>query len=118
MVKILLCNFAYFLKIDFPEFLTLMSGCHNTNNDVTGLQESSDEKRAREREEELCDLFYLFDKDRSGSISADELSSVMYQFGGLTKAELDVMIGEADVDGDGQVISVYVCNIFHYNIIY
>lgn len=93
-----------------------MSGCHNTNTDGTEMQESQDEKRIREREEELCDMYYLFDKDRNGSISADELSNVMVQFGGLTKAELDVMIAQADNNGDGQVISFYVCNVLHYNV--
>ena len=82
-----------------------MSGCYGENKDETKVNEDEDAKKIREREEHMCDLFYLFDKDRSGSISAEELSSVMVKFGGVPKADLDVMIAEADLDGDGQVKS-------------
>ena len=85
----------------------LMCGGDQINkedNDVD--QEDNTEKRIREREEEICDLFYLFDTDRSGTISLDELSNVMVKFGGLSKSDIDVLLVEADVDGDGLVITV------------
>ena len=69
------------------------------------------EERIKQREEEVCDLFYVFDKDRSGEISLDELSRVMVQFGGLSKEEIDVMLLEADTDGDGMVNSFNVMQL-------
>ena len=66
------------------------------------------EKRIREREEHLCDMFMIFDKNKDGYISGEELSSVMMKFGGLDKTQLDIMIGEADSDGDGQVVKTYL----------
>ena len=46
----------------------------------------------------------MFDKDGNGSISAAELKFVMANLGEkLTDEEVDEMIKEADLDGDGQV---------------
>lgn len=46
----------------------------------------------------------LFDKDGNGFISAAELRHVMTNLGEkLTDEEVDEMIREADIDGDGQV---------------
>lgn len=46
----------------------------------------------------------VFDKDGNGFISAAELRHVMTNLGEkLTDEEVDEMIREADVDGDGQV---------------
>ena len=78
----------------------------NTNAD----DDSEKEKRVRQREEEICDLFYLFDRDRSGTISLDELAKVMVQFGGLSKDEIDVMLLQADIDGDGTVMHISLYN--------
>lgn len=48
--------------------------------------------------------FYVFDKDGDGKISAEELKHVMLNLGEkLTDEELDEMIKEADIDGDGEV---------------
>eukprot|EP00210_Caulerpa_lentillifera_P002209 g2123.t1 len=74
--------------IDFPEFLSLMAkkmkDCNN--------------------EDELKEAFKVFDKDGNGFISAAELRHVMTNLGEkLTDEEVDEMIREADVDGDGQV---------------
>eukprot|EP00899_Mesostigma_viride_P000053 jgi/Mesvir1/10048/Mv24223-RA.1 len=55
-------------------------------------------------EEELKEAFKVFDKDGNGFISAAELRHVMTNLGEkLTDEEVDEMIREADVDGDGQV---------------
>ena len=49
-------------------------------------------------------FFSVFDKDGNGYISAAELRHVMTNLGEkLTDEEVDEMIREADIDGDGQV---------------
>ena len=99
-------NFISFvmIQIDFPEFLMLMAGNRDTDDD--GSTDIDDKARlTREREEELCDMFMMFDQDRGGTISIEELSAVMVKFGGLDKDELTSMLSEADTDGDGQVLN-------------
>ncbi|KAH7818557.1 putative Calmodulin [Monocercomonoides exilis] len=74
--------------IDFPEFLVMMSK-QLSNADT---------------EEQLKEAFKVFDKDGNGFISADELRSVMASLGEkLTQQELEEMIKEADLNGDGQI---------------
>ena len=74
--------------IDFPEFLTMMS---KKMKDV-------------DSEEEIREAFRVFDKDGNGFISSAELRHVMTNLGEkLTDEEVDEMIREADIDGDGQV---------------
>ena len=49
-------------------------------------------------------VFRVFDKDGNGYISAAELRHVMTNLGEkLTDDEVDDMIREADLDGDGMV---------------
>uniref|UniRef100_A0A7N1A5M2 EF-hand domain-containing protein n=1 Tax=Kalanchoe fedtschenkoi TaxID=63787 RepID=A0A7N1A5M2_KALFE len=74
--------------IEFNEFLSLMA------------------KKIKETdaEDELKDAFKLFDKDENGYISATELRHVMINLGEkLSDEEVEQMIREADLDGDGQV---------------
>jgi calmodulin len=74
--------------IDFPEFLNLMAK----------------KMKDTDSEEELKEAFRVFDKDQNGFISAAELRHVMTNLGEkLTDEEVDEMIREADVDGDGQI---------------
>merc|ERR1711977_208946 len=74
--------------IDFPEFLSLMA---RKMKDV-------------DVEEELIEAFKVFDRDGNGFISHAELSHVMRNLGQqLTGEEVDEMIREADIDGDGQI---------------
>jgi calmodulin len=48
--------------------------------------------------------FAVFDKDGSGTISADELRQVMKSLGeDLTDREIDEMIAEADKDRNGTI---------------
>ena len=66
---------------------------------------------------ELRETFSMFDKDRNGSISTEELSQVRLHFSKKisldqvlkamgqqpTKMEVKDMIGEADTDGNGAI---------------
>nr|AAC68891.1 VU91C calmodulin [synthetic construct] len=75
-------------QIEFSEFLALMSR----------------QLKSNDSEQELLEAFRVFDKDGNGFISAAELRHVMTNLGEkLTDEEVDEMIREADVDGDGQV---------------
>jgi len=57
-----------------------------------------------DKEEHLKAAFRTFDQDGSGKISASELRHVMYSLGEkLTDSEINEMIREADIDGDGQI---------------
>ncbi|CAM6014038.1 unnamed protein product [Sphagnum balticum] len=74
--------------IDFSEFLDLMAR----------------KMKDADSDEELKEAFKVFDKDQNGFISAAELRHVMINLGEkLTDEEVNEMIREADVDGDGQV---------------
>eukprot|EP00434_Breviolum_minutum_P036116 symbB.v1.2.031988.t1/scaffold3776.1/size50502/3 len=55
-------------------------------------------------EEELIEAFKVFDRDRDGFISGGELRASMTNLGErLNDAEVDEMIKEADLDGDGLI---------------
>ncbi len=74
--------------IDFPEFLSLMAR----------------KMKDTDTEEELIEAFKVFDRDGNGLISAAELRHVMTNLGEkLTDEEVDEMIREADIDGDGHI---------------
>jgi len=55
-------------------------------------------------EQEMRNAFKVFDKDNSGTISADEIAQVMATFGqNLSEDELQFMIQEVDKNGDGTI---------------
>lgn len=88
MFSIFFCLIAGNGTIDFPEFLTMMAR----------------KMKDTDSEEEIREAFRVFDKDGNGFISAAELRHVMTNLGEkLTDEEVDEMIREADIDGDGQV---------------
>ena len=74
--------------IDFPDFLTLMA---RQMKDFDVL-------------EEIREACKVFDENSDGYISASGLKQVMTNLGEkLTDEEVDEMIREADIDGDGQI---------------
>eukprot|EP00826_Nyctotherus_ovalis_P037228 TRINITY_DN3382_c0_g4_i6.p1 TRINITY_DN3382_c0_g4~~TRINITY_DN3382_c0_g4_i6.p1 ORF type:complete len:127 (+),score=45.59 TRINITY_DN3382_c0_g4_i6:144-524(+) len=74
--------------IDFNEFLVLLSG---------NMKESDEA-------EELAEVFRVFDKDRDGQLSSEELRHVMLNLGEkLSDEEVDEMLKEADVNKDGSI---------------
>jgi calmodulin len=60
--------------------------------------------RESEAEEELVEAFKVFDKDQNGLISSAEMSEALTNLGEkLTDEELEQMMREADIDGDGEL---------------
>merc|ERR1719469_917167 len=75
-------------RIDFPDFLSLMAR----------------KMKDTDTEEELIEAFKVFDIDCDGFISGSELRTAMTNLGEkLSDVEVDEMIREADMDGDGQI---------------
>merc|ERR1712070_804798 len=75
-------------EIEFPEFLSLMASKLQDTDSV----------------EEMREAFMVFDRDKSGSVSASELKHVMCNLGEqVSNEEVEEMIKEADADGDGEL---------------
>ena len=108
-------------KISMNEFATVMRSigfsptqadlqaitqeCGNRLLDINECQ-SIISRRAPppETEENIRDAFRIFDKDGSGYISAAELRHVLTHLGEkLMDEEVDELIREAEITGDGQV---------------
>lgn len=86
-LKILEINLAY-VVINFTEFLTIMSR----------------KVRDTDLDEELIQAFKVFDANEDGQISPGELYEKMIRTGEpLTQGEVQEMVTEADIDGDGQI---------------
>jgi calmodulin len=74
--------------IDFAQFVFIMQK-RRTGDDY---------------DEEIINAFRVFDKNDSGIITATELRHVLTTIGDkLTDEEVDAMIREADIDGDGNI---------------
>lgn len=74
--------------IDFMEFLHLM------DKRMKGI----------DTEEELREMFKVFDMDGNGFISAEEFKWTMMNLGQqLTEDEVEEIIKAADLNGDGQI---------------
>lgn len=64
---------------------------------------SLDSKKS-ECDSETMAMFRMFDKDGNGQISKHELKTVLHNLGEkLSDEEIDGMIKNADVNGDGQI---------------
>ena len=76
-----------------------------------------------EQTAEFKEAFALFDKDGDGTISTKELGMVMNSLGQKpTPQELDNMISEVDIDGNGEIgiIIYYLVNLvggFYHNML-
>jgi len=78
-------------SVDFDEFVDLV-----VSHNGVGVEEGVDD--------DIAQVFKMFDKDGNGKISADEVRSTMKELGeNLTPQEVKAMISEADIDGDGQI---------------
>ena len=88
--------------ISFDEFVWLMS------------QDIHDE----DIEDEIRDAFRVFDREGNGFISAVDLHDVLVQIAEkLSQEEVDELIGEADIDGDGNIFyDEFAAMIFKVNI--
>jgi len=74
--------------IDFQQFVSMMS--YFDHGLIT--------------EEQVMEAFKIFDRDASGSIESGELRHVLQTLGDkLTEEEADMMLAEADADGDGEI---------------
>ncbi|XP_015171352.1 PREDICTED: neo-calmodulin-like isoform X6 [Polistes dominula] len=68
------------------------------------LQMMSKKMKGADGKDELREAFRVFDKNKDGLISSKELRHVMTNLGEkLSEEEVDDMIKEADLDGDGMV---------------
>lgn len=65
---------------------------------------ASRNERAENAEEEMREAFQIFDSDGNGKITSEELRLIMENLGEkLTDEEIDDMVKEADIDGDGEI---------------
>lgn len=77
----------------FEEFVQVMAN-------MGGLCEQSEE----DEEKELRQAFTLFDKRGCGYICASDIRAILQCMGeDLTEEEIDEMIAEVDIDGDGRI---------------
>ncbi|KAK7268941.1 hypothetical protein RIF29_21651 [Crotalaria pallida] len=88
-----------------PQHVSVPNRQHNNiiTNQGQGVQNLPNERDAYQ-EKEFKEAFKVFDKDQNGYISASELRDVMIKLGDIvTHKEVEEMINEADLDGDGQI---------------
>ncbi|PNF38183.1 Calmodulin, partial [Cryptotermes secundus] len=80
-------------NVSFEEFVEIVSNMGATT-----------ERTADQEEKELRDAFRVFDKHNRGYISASDLRAVLQCLGeDLSEEEIEDMIKEVDVDGDGRI---------------
>ncbi|KAG4190542.1 hypothetical protein ERO13_A07G037700v2 [Gossypium hirsutum] len=89
--------------IDFDEFCILCQTMDG-GTDASGTRLKEDD--GMNGEEELKEAFDVFDKDKDGLISFEELGSVLFSLGlkeGNKLQDCKAMIRKVDIDGDGMV---------------
>lgn len=80
-------------NVSFEEFVDIMSNMTDTSSET-----------ADQEERELRDAFRVFDKHNRGFITASDLRAVLQCLGeDLNEDEIEDMIKEVDVDGDGRI---------------
>ncbi|XP_065363941.1 reticulocalbin-2 [Calliphora vicina] len=83
-------------NVSFEEFVDILSNM--AYEDKSGLSSADQEER------ELRDAFRVFDKHNRGYITASDLRAVLQCLGeDLDEEEIEDMIKEVDVDGDGRI---------------
>ncbi|XP_016949598.1 calcium-binding protein 4 isoform X1 [Drosophila biarmipes] len=83
-------------NVSFEEFVDILSNM--TYEDKSGLSIADQEER------ELRDAFRVFDKHNRGYITASDLRAVLQCLGeDLDEEDIEDMIKEVDVDGDGRI---------------
>ncbi|KAJ9582350.1 hypothetical protein L9F63_003310, partial [Diploptera punctata] len=86
-------------NVSFEEFVEIVSNMG-----------AATDRTADQEEKELRDAFRVFDKHNRGYISASDLRAVLQCLGeDLSEEEIEDMIKEVDVDGDGR-IDFYECH--------
>ncbi|KAI0526776.1 hypothetical protein KFK09_002367 [Dendrobium nobile] len=92
-------------NIEFTDIINHIDFDFRGNFDLTELFNLTTEiVEEINKEDELKEVFKVFDRDQKGFISATELKNVLISLGEkLTDEEAEQMIKEADFDGDGKV---------------
>lgn len=92
-------------NVSFEEFVDIAWSAGNMGESADGIDGEIDPARTLEQEErELRDAFRVFDKHNRGYISASDLRAVLQCLGeDLSEEEIEDMIKEVDVDGDGRI---------------
>ncbi|NP_001127790.1 calmodulin-like [Nasonia vitripennis] len=84
-------------NVSFEEFVEIVSN-------MGGSASSSSPTDQDQEEQELRDAFRVFDKRNRGYITASDLRAVLQCLGeDLSEEEIEDMIKEVDVDGDGRI---------------
>ncbi|XP_011498133.1 PREDICTED: neo-calmodulin [Ceratosolen solmsi marchali] len=84
-------------NVSFEEFVEIVSN-------IGGTAASSSHSDQDQEEQELRDAFRVFDKHNRGYITASDLQAVLQCLGkNLSEEEIQDMIKEVDVDGDGRI---------------
>ncbi|KAK4519486.1 uncharacterized protein ATC70_009722 [Mucor velutinosus] len=74
-------------KVDFDDFLAVMTKQHDTN-----------------AEEGILKVFDMLDTDNDGQLTGEDLKRGVSLFGNsVTEADVEEMMASADVDGDGLI---------------
>ena len=113
----LVCSIASFLYV-----CLLLSGQNPSEDDIEEMIDDADEdgsgsinfpefialmlkkQHGGETKEEIKQAFRVFDKDGNGYVSTSDIKFVMNNLDvHFTDDELNEMVLEADIDGDGQV---------------
>ncbi|XP_035737330.1 probable calcium-binding protein CML22 isoform X1 [Vespa mandarinia] len=82
--------------VSFEEFVEIVSNIGDENSGTLADQD--------QEEQELRDAFRVFDKRNRGYITASDLRVVLQCLGeNLSEEEIEDMIKEVDVDGDGRI---------------
>lgn len=92
--------------IDYEEFCLLCKAMSRDDQDGDGKLEAAQDEEGDGGEGDLKEAFDVFDEDKDGLISVEELGSVLSSLGlkeGKRVDDCKEMIRKVDMDGDGMV---------------